>query len=432
MGKYFGKILLLATFITTITSLNAQTIRDEIRRDVRYAANNCFAYPEPQKALTPAPSGYVPFYISHYGRYGSRYHSRPESYEVPWRIMFVADQAGALTPLGRDVLYRLARIRDNAHDRTGELTSIGAQQQREVARRMAERFPEIFLDGVDIQARSTTMTRCILSMEYFVMQLAMMHPTLDIHHNATHRDIYYLNQLDRHLHAVMEKAEEDERLLAFQHSLESPDRLIQSLFSDTAYVHRHVKSVELDDALYKLASNIQNTVMRDSLTLFDLYNDDEIYCHWKKENARWYVTYGASPINGGVLPYSQRNLLRRIIHEADSCLQLSKPSVNLRFGYETCIMPLACLLDVNGYGVATDDLESLERHGWAAYRIFPMGANIQLVFYRRHAKDPDVLFKVLMNEEEATLPLPAVQGPYYRWSDFRTYYLKKLDAYVEQ
>jgi hypothetical protein len=43
--------------------------------------------------------------------------------------------------------------------------------------------------------------------------------------------------------------------------------------------------------------------------------------------------------------------------------------------------------------------------------------------------DKDILFKVLLNEEEATLPLPTDVAPYYRWSDFRTHYLKKLDDY---
>jgi hypothetical protein len=56
---------------------------------------------------------------------------------------------------------------------------------------------------------------------------------------------------------------------------------------------------------------------------------------------------------------------------------------------------------------------------------------MQLVFYRSNPDDQDVWVKVLYNEEEATLPLPADQAPYYRWSDFRTYYLNKLDGYEE-
>ena len=31
----------------------------------------------------PVPEGYVPFYISHYGRHGSRYHSSEAHYTAP-------------------------------------------------------------------------------------------------------------------------------------------------------------------------------------------------------------------------------------------------------------------------------------------------------------------------------------------------------------
>ena len=58
-----------------------------------------------------------------------------------------------------------------------------------------------------------------------------------------------------------------------------------------------------------------------------------------------------------------------------------------------------------------------------------MGANIQFVFYRSDPYDTDVVFKVLLNENEATLPLKTSNPPYYRWSDFRDYFLKKLDKY---
>jgi hypothetical protein len=58
-----------------------------------------------------------------------------------------------------------------------------------------------------------------------------------------------------------------------------------------------------------------------------------------------------------------------------------------------------------------------------------MACNIQFVFYRPVNGKGDILFKVLRNENEATLPIKAVTGPYYRWQDFKDYFLKKLDAY---
>ena len=165
------------------------------------------------------------------------------------------------------------------------------------------------------------------------------------------------------------------------------------------------------------------------MTLYDLFTDEEIYRNWKKDNAWWYVNYGFCTLNGGKQPFSQRNLLRKIINDADSLILSDKPNVQLRFGHETVILPLVCLLEINGMGLATDNLESLDRKGWAAYKAFPMSANLQFIFYRESLADKDVLFKVLLNENEVRLPLKNNDGPYYHWTDFRSYYLNKLEAF---
>ena len=90
---------------------------------------------------------------------------------------------------------------------------------------------------------------------------------------------------------------------------------------------------------------------------------------------------------------------------------------------------MACLLGINGFDYQTDNLETLEEDGWWACLIFPMASNIQLVFYRSSPDDKDIIFKLLLNEREARLPLPSDIAPYYHWKDFRKYYLQKIDVY---
>lgn len=265
-----------------------------------------------------------------------------------------------------------------------------------------------------------------------MMQLAEMLPTAQIHHNATFRDMYYLNQQDKRLFAMKMDSATRVRYFEFTKNYEDNSRLMKSLFNDTAYINNKVDAGKLNYFLFKVASNLQSTHLNNAMTLYDLFTDEEIYRNWKKENAWWYICYGNCPINGSLQPYTQRNLLRRIIEQADSCISLKQPGAQLRFGHETVLLPLVCLLEVEDYGLSTDNLESLDRRGWANYRIFPMGANLQLVFYRQSPADEDVLFKVLLNENEVHLPLKSVEDVYYHWSDFRKYYLSKLDAYVEQ
>ena len=95
------------------------------------------------------------------------------------------------------------------------------------------------------------------------------------------------------------------------------------------------------------------------------------------------------------------------------------------------LLPLACLLGINGYDLQTTDLGEIEKRGWSA-SVFPMGGNVQFVFYRSSPADRDVLFKVLLNEQEATLPIRTDCAPYYHWKDFRRYYLRKLRQYEKK
>ena len=115
--------------------------------------------------------------------------------------------------------------------------------------------------------------------------------------------------------------------------------------------------------------------------------------------------------------------------------------MQLRFGHETVLLPLTCLIGINGFDFETSNLEEVEKNGWWASKVFPMGSNLQFIFYRKDIHDEDVLFKVLLNEKEATLPIPTDVAPYYHiptdvapyyhWKDFRTHYLKKIDDYEQ-
>ena len=203
------------------------------------------------------------------------------------------------------------------------------------------------------------------------------------------------------------------------------------IFNDEDYWKKQIDANWLGRKLFSMASNMQSLDLRNSISLYDIFSDEEIYNSWKCDNAFWYVAFGPSPLSGGQQPYSQRNLLRKIITEADSCIALEHPGATLRYGHDTMVMPLTCLLDLDGLGKQIKNLDDLDKEGWLDYRIFPMACNIQFVFYRKNYGDKDIIFKVLRNENEATLPIKTDIAPYYHWNDFKEYYLKKLDGYLK-
>ena len=411
-------------------SIDAQDVRKEILSNYCLSASNYLAYPGPsQNKLTPAPKGYKPFYISHYGRHGSRYLIGDNEYDKPLQILSEADKNGKLTPLGKDVLERVRLLWKESYKRLGELTELGAQQHKDIAKRMFERFPEVFSGNVHIDAKSTVVIRCILSMENELQQFLLLNPKLDISHDASYHDMYYMNLDDRKLSSEKMPDGVKEQYNAYRKAHVDYSRLINSLFNDSEYVRRNVSKEDFGYRLFKLASNLQSSELRKSITLYDIFTPEELYVNWQMENVRWYIEYGACPLNGGKQPFSQRNLLRRIIEQADSCMALPNPGVTLRFGHETMVLPLTCLLGINGYDKQIEKFDDVEKEGWINYRIFPMGANIQFIFYRRNASDKDIIVKVLLNENEASLPVKTDCAPYYKWTEVRNFYLSKLDSY---
>jgi hypothetical protein len=412
--------------------MTAQTPKQDIKNDFRFSGGSFLNYPGPkQHKLTPAPKGKKPFYISHYGRHGSRNITKPEVFQNLLQIMAQAEEQKALTPLGIDVMKRIMMIEADAHERMGELTAIGAQQHTDIMRRMVERFPEVFNGKVTITARSTTSIRSILSMCNAMAQLKAMRPNLVINQDASLRDMHHLFHIDTVLTARSLSEENKAYYDAFCQKYPTADRLITSLFSDTAFISKHVNKERIVGNLFQLASDLQDTDISNELTLYDIFTEEELYMNWKKKNTEWYLGWSFCPTNGGKMPYSQRFLLSNIIERADSCIQLAHPGANLRYGHDTALLPLICLLGVNGYDLNTTDLEQLEQRGWVDYHMIPMAGNLQIVFYRKNPADKDVLIKVLLNENEATLPLQTDVAPYYHWNDFRNYYLQRINNYKE-
>ena len=78
MKKSFISAILLTLAAFPIAS---QTTREEMAADPNKTGGVYFAYPSTKADNTPAPKGYRPFHISHYGRHGSRYLISDNDYE---------------------------------------------------------------------------------------------------------------------------------------------------------------------------------------------------------------------------------------------------------------------------------------------------------------------------------------------------------------
>ena len=446
MMKRLTTILLA---LTLTMALAAQTAREEIRANKYLAGSNYLDYDRnpATQPLTRAPKGYVPFYMSHYGRHGSRWLISTDSYTSVTRPLQQAQKAGKLTPKGEEVLRLVEQFVSlpvanypaldgqyaGAQLRLGDLTTVGERQHHGIGRRMAQHFPEIFKKkGVMIDARSTTVNRCILSMIAECEELTAANPTARVHNDVSDALQYYLNQSHSRYLRWMARQSREIRQQLFGDA--NTDRLMAVLFNDAQWVNENIQPQALMSNLFEVTTNMQSHDI--DIDLYPLFTEDEIYDQWRRRNVRWYMDYGPAPQTGSVKQFSQRNLLRNIIETADT---IRHTQATLRFGHEVCVMPLACLLELDSCGIQVSDLNHLD-DVWRNYKIYPMACNIQLIFYAPKKKvkgmakgqwsmvtgQDDVLVKALLNEREATLPIPTTQYPYYKWSDLRQYYLDKL------
>ncbi len=406
------------------------TAREELSQNPWLAGSNYLDYDRqlPDFNYTPAPEGYVPFYMSHYGRHGSRWLIGENDYERVIRPMRLARKEGKLTREGQETLRRLELFNKTTYKRLGDLTTVGERQHHGIGRRMAEHFPEIFKSpDVPIDARSTTVNRCILSMVAECEELMAANPTAHIHNDVSDALQYYLNQ--EREGKVKENAGKGDRVSReFNRNHTHPQRLMVVLFNDAQWVADSVNANRLMNQLFEVAINMQSH--DDAPDLLHLFTADEIYDMWRIQNVGWYQNYGPSPYTNSIMPFSQANLLENIIQTADTCVALQKPQATLRFGHEVCVMPLACLLELDNCGAVVEDMEKLDEQ-WRNYRIFPMACNIQLIFYRPEKGKGQILMKALLNEREVSLPVDTDTYPYYRWRDVRKYWTQKLRRFKD-
>ena len=431
------RTITLLTLVAFCFCMQAQkTAREEIAENRYLCGSNYLDYDRypATKPLTAAPAGYEPFYMSHYGRHGSRWLIGKNDYSRVADVLNKAKAQGKLTAKGEETLMLLERFIPCTVKRFGDLTTVGERQHHGIGKRMAEHFPEIFkTKNLPIDARSTIVPRCILSMMAECEELMAANPTARIHNDVSESLQYYLNQprsdkLKEHSKLVSWK---DKR--AYQERISKPERLMRVLFNDQQWVGDSINAVNLMWELFEVASNMQSHDT--DIDLLQLYTAEEMYSQWCIRNWSWYLDYGAAPQTGGIMPFSQANLLKNIIETADTVLgsQPSKANIQatLRFGHEVCVMPLACLLELDSCGICVADPDQLDQY-WRNYNIFPMACNIQLVFYRpKKGKDGDVLVKALLNEREASMPVKTTQWPYYKWKDLRKYYSEKLRKFEE-
>ena len=399
--------------------VSAQTSKAELLAHLELATGNYCNYPLPSGHVTPAPEGYEPFYVSHYGRHGARYMTDDDPYKYIIGKLDTAQTRGWLTDKGQEVLLRLRRAAADAWHRDGDLTRLGALQHQGIAHRLATNYPALLMQPVDVRANSSTVRRCILSMANFCQELKSMNPQLNITMDASKHDMYYLTPNDSI--DIPQKGIDDplyDKLDQFRHEKLNGRYQMALLFKDPAVVGDFVDGYQLADGLWNIASDM-HCLPELELSFNDLFTVDELIDGFRVYNASWCLWEGLMP---GSRPnyYAIYPLLQNFLDEADQLIASGRRQVRLRFGHDSVVLPFAFILGVKEAIHGTDDMENLH-NTFAIFRLIPMAGNVQLIFFRKQGSD-DILVKFLMNENETSVPIATDCYPFYHWKDVSAHY----------
>lgn len=381
--KFFVSVLLLVC-VGSSGQMIGQSLEEQFTSTPGKSGGVYFAYPSPDTViLTSPPTGYKPFYISHYGRHGSRYLLSDNDYLRLIKMLEKADSAQMLTDIGLNLLSRSREIWEEAKGHTDELAPLGKRQHRGIAERMLQSYPEVFAQHGQITARSTTSLRCVLSMFAFCERIKELNSEIYINWNTSKKDMFYLNWHSDEYNTLKKDPEgwmKDFRKFCSRPGLD-PTRFVSQIIRDTAYFHRnHEDPRMLMTAVYDVASDLQD--METELRMYDLFTPSELVECWRNGNAWFYYSDANAKANKGMSLSSCRHLVNNIIEQADSAIAGKGDIATLRFGHDGNIIPLAACLHLKNCDACIEDAFRIE-DVWRNYEVSPMAANIQLVFYKK-------------------------------------------------
>lgn len=393
---------------------------EQLKSDPRKAYGTDYPYSLETKHLTKAPKGYKAFYISHYGRHGSRYYWTDALYRELDSLLTKAHARKQLTAQGEAFYAKYMAAKDELAYSVSELSDLGWAQHQYIARTMYNDYRDMFKQGGKVYAISSLTGRCVLSMASFCQALAQCDQKLQIRQQSSRTTLDgvkpddHQNPLRQRFPKSRPRFEQNRQQFHYNDSLR--EKIIPRVFT----------SIEgLPGSAHHIASNLINlytslpSIGHEGM-MGNIITDEEIAARWENENLGTYSwVFGPR--------YDMIPILRDIIKKADNVIGgQTQRLADLRFGHDTCLGPLTVLMGINGADIDPEDPYEVKNcyQSWETCK----ASNLQLIFYRSKKEGQDILVKCLLNGEESTLPLPSDMYPYYRWEDFKKFYTERCDS----
>lgn len=410
-------------------------------------SGGCLHAYEPLDTLfSSTPDGYEPFYISHFGRHGSRFAGSEEDFAVIDELMKYSSRNRSaslkssvdsdstsiaegkrgevnLSQTGEQLLSDLIALKQHSEGRYGQLTQRGAWEHRSICRRMYSHYPEVFSNPERrrVIAVSTNSGRVIASKENFFEQLVSFAPDLEVSDYTAKDTLEYpaavlatsgypmSKEVRRNERfpdtgestAQLMKGFDSRRLRSLLFTFGNNDSLLESNDRNTALKQMTAlpeagQNELIDDSIF---SRIQfcgrhYECIGDTLVPnFEKYfTAEELYYLWTRETLIWYAhSCACDGADHTRMHYYGAGILKTIIEEADSAIAGNSVAANLRFSHDTYLYPLLALMGVEGADYQGPAIGALDRV--IDFTNVCTAGNVQFIFYHKSMEPADAATK---------------------------------------
>ena len=409
-------LLILTLILCASLASSAQDARNPqlealLRENIFRTGVNTNPYEYIKTPETPVPAGFKPFYISHYGRHGSRSDWEGDIYSKALDGYTRAHEAGLLTEEGEKAFRTVSEIVALHNHMDGRLTARGCREHRQIAGRMFSKYSKVFKSKPRVRAVSSTSPRCIVSMAAFTGELLSRYSKLFVSWDTGDAFMQYCSSVDP------DDVREEAYKLIIEHAQAHPFDSVQfygRIFKDVE------KSREVLGNLYEIGNGsfaiaaICGSFDYDDFML-RLFTEDDRYWYAQNVSMNLYLRQCNSKEFGDrrmAVPETEA-IVEEVVSKAEEAIAGGQWAADLRFGHDYQLLAICSRLGIKGIAERMDAKECLD---WPGYLYSPFAGNLQMVFYRN--RKGEVLVKFFINERETSLiTLPG--GPYYKWEDVK-------------
>lgn len=395
---------------------------------------------------TKAPRGYRPFYVSHYGRHGSRFAYNAIFYNQTYTLFHTASEQGNLTPEGKGLAERVFEAYPYLMQNVGLLSDKGREQHAGIAKRMYANFPEAFKDGAFVYAVSSNSMRSVMSMAAFGASLQGCNPELHLKMEQSPAQLYCTMPRDKANFKNVDRKPLPDLIgelavnpFLYLRGTVDCDAILRRWFVDIDAAYASVCGPKWDQNMSQYQktplSEEQLREARKGVLLWRLWvfasgmvNQDFDFCfddmftldEWK----------GLSMADGLLAYKEHRNYLDNdcqvvldILDDCRSHVESGARGAKLRFGHDHVLWPVTAIFNIKGHGETPRTLEDVNKV-YVGSNIC-MAANLQFILYRNARGG--VLVKTLLNEQEVLLPCS--DSVYCPWEVFEKYVRERVSLF---